>query len=169
MFPRVQLTIFQHWSRWWLGADQATSHYLNQWWLGYWRICASLGLSELMVNSPVNSSPPEENGRYLTDDIFKCIFMNEKFRILIEISLNFVPEGSVDNKWALFQVMAWRRIGDKPLPEPMLTPFTRRIYWALWGDELKDSWNSVVLYKNWHLDCTTSSKALRSRLVITFL
>ena len=23
---------FQHWSRWWLGAVQATTHYLNQWW-----------------------------------------------------------------------------------------------------------------------------------------
>ena len=32
LFPRVQLIIFQHWFRWWLGADQATSHYLNQWW-----------------------------------------------------------------------------------------------------------------------------------------
>ena len=33
LFLRVQLTIFQHWFRWWLGAVQATSHYLNQWWL----------------------------------------------------------------------------------------------------------------------------------------
>ena len=32
LFPRVQLTIFQHWFRWWLGAGQATSHYLKQWW-----------------------------------------------------------------------------------------------------------------------------------------
>ena len=32
LFLRVQLTIFQHWFRWWLGAQQATSHYLNQWW-----------------------------------------------------------------------------------------------------------------------------------------
>ena len=47
LFPRVQLTIFQHWFRWWLGADQATSHYLNQWWLDYRRIYASLGLNEL--------------------------------------------------------------------------------------------------------------------------
>ena len=31
--PRVQLTIFQDWFRWWLGADQATSHYQNQCWL----------------------------------------------------------------------------------------------------------------------------------------
>ena len=30
-----------------LAADQATSLYLNQWWLVYWRIYASLGLNEL--------------------------------------------------------------------------------------------------------------------------
>ena len=47
LFPMVQLTIFQHWFRWWLGAVQATSHYLNQWWLVYRRIYASLGLNEL--------------------------------------------------------------------------------------------------------------------------
>ena len=50
LFLRVQLTIFQHWFRWWLGADQATSHYLNQWWLDYWHIYASLGLNELTLN-----------------------------------------------------------------------------------------------------------------------
>ena len=38
LFLRFQLTIFQHWFRYWLGAVQATSHYLNQRWLVYWRI-----------------------------------------------------------------------------------------------------------------------------------
>ena len=46
----VQLTIFQHWFRKWLGADQATSHYLNQWWLDYRRIYASFGLNELRID-----------------------------------------------------------------------------------------------------------------------
>ena len=32
LFLRVQLTIFLHWFRLWLGAVQATSHDLNQWW-----------------------------------------------------------------------------------------------------------------------------------------
>ena len=32
LFLRVQLTISQHWCRWWLGPSQATSHYLNPWW-----------------------------------------------------------------------------------------------------------------------------------------
>ena len=46
LFLGFQLTIFQQWLRFWLGAVQATSHYLNQWWLVYWRIYASLGLNE---------------------------------------------------------------------------------------------------------------------------
>ena len=37
-FLRDQLTVFQHWFRWWLGAVQATSLYLNQWWLAYRRV-----------------------------------------------------------------------------------------------------------------------------------
>ena len=47
LFLKVQLIILQHWFRYWLDSDQATSHYLNQWWLGYWRIYASLGLNGL--------------------------------------------------------------------------------------------------------------------------
>ena len=49
LFLRFELTIFQYWFRYWLGAGQATSHYLNQWWLDYRRIYASLGLNELTV------------------------------------------------------------------------------------------------------------------------
>ena len=44
---RFKWMIFHHWLRYWLGADQATSCYLNQWWLNYWRIYASLGPNEL--------------------------------------------------------------------------------------------------------------------------
>ena len=50
----VRSTIFQHTMaqimacfRLWLGAEQATSHFLNQWWLVYRRIYPSLGLNEL--------------------------------------------------------------------------------------------------------------------------
>ena len=50
--------------------------------------------------------------------------MNEKCFILIQISLKFVPEGPIDNKTALAQVMAWHWAGDKPLPEATLTQFT---------------------------------------------
>ena len=57
----------------------------------------------------------------LADDIFKCIFFNENTRILIQISLKFVPNGPIDNKSALVRVMAWRQAGDKPLPETQFT------------------------------------------------
>ena len=53
LFPRVQLTIFHHWLRLWLGAGQATSHYLNQWWLVYWHIYPSLGLNDLTMSFTV--------------------------------------------------------------------------------------------------------------------
>ena len=72
----------------------------------------------------INSSLPEQNGHHFADDVLKCIFLNENFLILIQISLQFVRKGPIDNKWTLVQVMARRRIGDKPLSEPMLTQFT---------------------------------------------
>ena len=33
---RIHLTISQHWFKWWLGTEQATNHYLNQWQWGKW-------------------------------------------------------------------------------------------------------------------------------------
>ena len=57
----------------------------------------------------------------LADGIFKCIFVNENDRIPIQLSLKFVPLSSIGNTPALSYVMAWRRSGDKPLPEPMMT------------------------------------------------
>ena len=63
---------------------------------------------------------PRQNGRHFADDMFKCIFLNENVWIPIEISLKLVPEGSIGNNPALFQIMAWRRPGDKPLSEPMM-------------------------------------------------
>ena len=47
LFLMVESTMFQHWFRYWLGASQATGHYLKQWWLVYWRIYGSLELNEV--------------------------------------------------------------------------------------------------------------------------
>ena len=67
-----------------------------------------------------NTLRPRQNGRHFADDMFKCIFLNENIWIPIEISLKFVPKGSINNNPALFQIMAWRRPGNKPLSEPMM-------------------------------------------------
>ena len=67
-----------------------------------------------------NTLRPRQNGRHFPDDIFKWIFLNENVRILITISLKFVPKVPINNIPALVQIMAWRRPGDKPLSEPMM-------------------------------------------------
>ena len=67
------------------------------------------------------------NGLHLSDDIFKCISLNQNVWISIEISLRYVPKGPISNNPALIQIMAWRRSGDKPLSEPMIVRLLTRI------------------------------------------
>ena len=85
----------------------------------------------------VNSSPPGQIGCYVADDIFRCIFVNEK-SILIEISLKCVPTGPIDNE-------QWTSIGlnDGLAPDRRqaiiwnnVDSIHWRIYEALGGDEL---------------------------------
>ena len=68
-------------------------------------------------------------GAVLADNIFKCIFLNENDRIVIQISLKFVPRSPINNKSALVQVMAWHQTGNNPLPEPLMTQFTDAYMW----------------------------------------
>ena len=51
-FPRVRINNIPALVQIMACADQAASHYLNQWWLVYWRIYASLGLNELNHPGP---------------------------------------------------------------------------------------------------------------------
>ena len=66
-----------------------------------------------------NKLTPKQNDQHLAWDIFKCILQNENSDILFPISPKIVPKGLTES--ALVQVMAWRRIGTMPLPEPMMT------------------------------------------------
>ena len=63
LFLSVKWTIFQYWFRSWLGADEATSHYLIQWCLVYWSIYVSLRLSEL-IHSEISMLPDENKGQH---------------------------------------------------------------------------------------------------------
>ena len=69
----------------------------------------------------------------VADDNFKCIFLNENYKITIRISLKFAPRSPIDNKPALDHVTAWCRTSYKPLPEPNADPDHWRIYAALGG------------------------------------
>ena len=57
---------------------------------------------------------------HFRDDISKCIFLEENAYISIKISLQFVPRGPVNIIPALLPVTAWRRLGDKPLSDPIM-------------------------------------------------
>ena len=89
---------------------------------------ASLGHYEVIVVTQnigiIIWNSGRQYGHHFKGDIFSCIFMNEKFRILIQISLKFVLKSQIDSGSILFQVMAWHLPGDRPLPEPMLIQFT---------------------------------------------
>ena len=84
--------------------------------IGYEDGFVKLCFVDVMV-SFLNSSSPGRNGRHFAYDIFICIFVYEKFCILLKL----VPKGPNDNNIGLDWIMAWCRIGDKPLSEPMLT------------------------------------------------
>ena len=75
------------------------------------------------LNTPVNTLRPRQNGRHFADDTFKRIFLNENVRNSIKNSLKFAPRGRIHNIPPLVQIMAWRRTGDKPLSESMMTQF----------------------------------------------
>ena len=56
--------------------------------------------------------------------ILRKYFLYEDRWVFIKIWLKSIPEGSVKNKSALFQIMAWRRTGNMALSEPMLVYLT---------------------------------------------
>ena len=63
---------------------------------------------------------PRQNGHHFTDDIFKCILLNENVWISLKISLKFVPKVRINNIPAIVHKMAWRDPVDKPLSESMM-------------------------------------------------
>ena len=69
-------------------------------------------------------------------DIFKFIFMYQNCCIFIQMTLKFVPQGSIDSKPALVQVMSWSWEGSLPLSELMLALLTDAYMHYLASNEL---------------------------------
>ena len=68
----------------------------------------------------VNKLRQRQNGRRFAGDVFICVFLKENLGISLKISLRFVPEVWINKITGLVQIMAWRRLGDKPLSGPMM-------------------------------------------------
>ena len=91
---------------------------------GAWWTFLTHGLCQLPL---FNRLKPGQNGLHFTDDILKCIFLNENVWILIKISLKFVAQGPISNIRTLVQMMTWRRPGDKPLSGPLMVKLPTHI------------------------------------------
>ena len=85
-----------------------------------------------------------------TDGILKCIFLNDNVWISIKTSLKFVLSGPINNIPAMVQIMAWRRIGDKPLSEPMMLSLLThiRVTRPQWDKQLTSMINIYLLDEN---------------------
>ena len=87
-------------------------------------VCKCLMDKVINIGSCLNTLRPWQNGRHFSDDIFKCIFLNENVWISNKISLKFLFNNNIP---ALVHQMAWHLPGDKPLSEPMLTQLLMHI------------------------------------------
>ena len=58
---------------------------------------------------------PKRNEPRAAANIFELIFSFEKFRRVIQISLNCVPNNAINNLKARVSIMAWNLTCDKPL------------------------------------------------------
>ena len=76
------------------------------------------GIIELMCN--LTHWGRDKVAAIFQKTLSKCIFFSKNVLILLRISLRFVPNGPINNIPALFQIIAWRRPGDKPLSKPMV-------------------------------------------------
>ena len=139
------------------------SPYHGCWWLGDLRSQAissydiDLVLTACSNPSPrrVNTLRPKQNERHFTDDIFKCILLNENVWIMIKKSMKFVPKRPFTNIPALVQIMAWHRPGDKPLSEPMLVSLLTHI--CVTRHQWVNNQNDMLIYTMLNLYCNIYS------------
>ena len=74
----------------------------------------------MAYSKEINYMRARRNRRPFADDSFTCIYLNEHILIQIKVSLKFIPKCPITNIPTLVQIMAWRRLGDKPLSEPKI-------------------------------------------------
>ena len=113
---------FLGWRVLYFGLDSIDVYFQGVWLIINQQCFQEMLGEQVMSHCYLNQSWPNltDWGRDKMADIFKRIFFNENVWSSIKISLKFVPKGPINNIPASFQIMAWRRPGDKPLSEAML-------------------------------------------------
>ena len=99
------------------------------------------GLKEQLLTCVLNTLRLRQNGRHFTEDIYKCILLNENV---------FVPKVLINNIPTLVPIMAWRRPGTKPLSEPMMAD-----YWLI-----TDTYMRHLASKSWWMKYILKQSAI---------
>ena len=104
---------------------------------------------------------PRQNGRRFSDDIFKCIFMNENIWIWINISLNLLlrVKSTIYKHWFRY----W--LGDDQAPRHYLSQwwlYYRCIYATLGLNELRVASSALGQWWRRHLILSTNNFLLTS-------
>ena len=90
----------------------------------------------IVIGYIANTMPADDAMDSILQTTFSnAIFFNENIWISIRISPKFVPKNPINIMPAFVQIMAWCRLGDEPLTEPMMVKLWR-IYASLGLNEL---------------------------------
>ena len=76
------------------------------------------------------------NGCHFADDIFRCNFVNERFCILITISLEFVPKGPINNTQSQYSIIGLAPARRKAIIWNDVDAIHYRMHAVLGGEEL---------------------------------
>ena len=78
--------------------------------------------------SKFNVLGPRDKMAAISQTTLSSWILYENVKISIKFSLDFVPEGPINNIPVIVQIMAWRLPGDQPLSEPMVVRLPTYIY-----------------------------------------
>ena len=111
----------QSWGWWFEMPSCPLWHHCNAIWWNFMALWRSMFLLDIWTMLRIiNTFGPHHNNCHFADNILKCIFLHVKFCILIQIWLNFFPNGPINNKLALVQIKSWFQTGHKLLSEAMI-------------------------------------------------
>ena len=110
------------------GAKLAPGHLQPTWWLD----CDYAVTWVILRDTDIRLQPLTYWGRDEMDAISQTTFSSafywmKTYELRLKFSLKFVPKRPINNIPALVQIMAWRRLGDKPLSELMVVSLLTHI------------------------------------------